>query len=295
MASAGMVVPGWQELQQFKRRDFLQDAPQYQGTATGGLQTFAGGGASPAAGFGFGDQQSAMDKFFQLKQAATLQQVGKRADNLAAARGMHIDGGVSTQMEQELANDALGQLNQQQAGANADLMAQQRAYAMERERMRAAEQQQQWDRQWKEKLYRDMQQGSSGAGQPNGFGAPNPYASIFDGKSSTAEMSGGGGPAAGGPAQSDSTFGQSNLASHSAPMFGPPKTYGISTETKAQAEARGANLSGSGAQPNRLTATGAAGFDYSGSKNTGGQQVPGVSSAGPMVQNLQNPAWMTRR
>lgn len=234
----------------------------------------------PVDSGGFGAQQSAMDRLFQLKQQEALSAVAKRADQLAAARGMHIDGGQSIQMEQELSNEALGQLNQQQLGANADIEQQRRAYALRQQEMamrqqqmaeqrrqfdaelKAQEQDRAWEKQQKERLYQDMRNaGTSMSAQAQARNPFNTTMSLFqDGKSGTGSISGG--PAMG--------SGWDTRIGSERGLWDAPKapTYSSDNyETKEQAAARQA------ANPR-------SGFDYSGAKNTGGQQVAGVSPAG---------------
>lgn len=261
MATGSVVIPNWAD-RQAELQALSHPRPDFNGGGgaaggSSGLLGFIAGGAQPQAQAapGFGDQQSAMDKFFQLKQMEALQQVAKRADNLSAARGLHIDGGVSTQMEQELGNDAIGQLNQQQAGANADLMQQQRNYALQQQQMamqakqfaeqqHAQEQQAAWERSYKEKLYNDMKAAGTGAGggQADRMGETNPFATTFGtGQSST-------GTVIGGPAQSNSNFGSSNLASHNAPVFPGASPAGYNTPSSS---ATGAPPLGQPSQPSR--------------------------------------------
>lgn len=291
MASGYAQATGWTTTPDFDRRRF--DFSNGTGTQQSLMASLTGAAPrSPAPGFG--DQQSAMDRFFALKQQEALSSVAKRADQLAAARGMHIDGGQSVQMEQELANDAIGQLNYQQAGANADLMAQQRAYALQQQQlaeerrqfdaqMRAQEQQRQYEQQMKDKLYNDMRNASTGAGAQAGA-ARNPFATTLqqvgfqDGQSGTNFIGDSG------PATSGSKFGQSNLLSSTGQsVFGQKKPDRVFTETKQQAEDRGANLSGgSNSAPYSL-----------------GQTVVGYAQANPIPRPGQlsgtTASFMTRR
>lgn len=110
------------------------------------------------------------------------------------------------------------------------------------------------------------------------------------------------GSISGGPAVSNSTFGQSNLLSHSRPQSQP--SYSASNyETAADAAARqagnprsssytGPTSAGSGggsfSSGSGHEAPHSAGFDFSGSKNTGGFQVQGLPTSGPLTSSLKN-------
>lgn len=182
--------------------------------------------SSMRSGGNFGAQQSALDQLFALKTQQALDQSARRADQLSAARGMHIDGGQNIQAEQELANDALGQINAQHAGALVDLLSRQQEYnyqmqqaeedrrRYEIERQRQAE----LDRQSQQQLYASMR----GEAPRSSY---NPFGSLFDGQSST-------GSVIGDPAVSSSNFGTSNLK----PSTKRPDR--VFTETKDDVAAR---------------------------------------------------------
>lgn len=288
----GYAIRGPMDQQAESLRRVMGDYGGGSGGAISGARAIFSQPQQQPQGGSFGQQGGAMDRFFELKTAEALQQASKRADNLSAARGMHVDGGISTQMEQELANEAIGGINQQHAGAQADLLAQQRAYAMQQQQnrqaqanwnaqMRAQQEQRNWEQQQQERLYRDMREAGTGAG---GQVAPNnPFASGLPGAGTPSTGSISGGPAMG--SSWDTRLGSDRglWDKPPAPSYSPGNY-----ETKLQAEER--QLANPRSNVN-------SGFDYSGTKNTGGFAVPGVSPAGnPSAANLSyNPnAWGRR-
>lgn len=287
MAFGGAMAAGWQSPPRLN--------PNYTGGGGGGftsssLMAQAGGGGN------FGAAENALQKYFAGQNEA----MRGRAQNLAAARGMAANGGVETQMEQEMAN----QLGASQAGALLDLYGrqdQQRFQYMQlamqakqnEEANRRYELERQDEKNRQQQLFQSMRTGGTavpGAAQQAVFG---------DGQSSTGSISGG--PAAG--SAWDTRLGSERglWAAPKKPTYAP----GSLLETADQARARAAANPRSGVAPGGGGQAGVPGglghetphafFDYTGAGNTGGHLVPGIPTSGPSVTNLQNPQYMSPR
>lgn len=210
------------------------------------------------------------------------------AGNAAADRGFGLGDNIGARLTGEIQAPALQayrmnllnqipqfwQMEQQQKAAAQAEADRRREMAWEREQRGWALE----DRRYQQRLQAEAERKYREAGayeNPRSATTGRNAPGGFDGKSGTGDI-------IGGPAESNSRFGQSNLTSSTgAYAFGPGKGPDrVFTETREQAEARGANIGGknNGDPPS-------AGFDYVGSpnKNTGGYIVPGVSSAGPSV------------
>lgn len=277
MAYGGAVVPGWQATIRTLQGD----------KANGG----SGGGGSMAAsvasgGIPGGEAGGWVNQLYNNREAQLRAANNETWREVAAARGLDPTDGPIVQGSNSSLADQIGQLDNSRLQALISLAGRAREDELQRQKF-----------EWEQKQYKDQLESQRRREMANLYGQQpqEPFDStygMFAGMGSNTGAPGGGGGGGGepigNPDPNEPGFGQpGRLLSHQRPPAPLKYQPGALTETRAQAEARGARLGGTpGASPAGPTGVSRM-FDYSGSSNNGGHLVPGIGTAGPSVSSLQ--------